>query len=65
MEFQFKLNQGKKLTKRVKILQKIENLVSNFCRQKKFVYFYVHFKLLHLKESICFRRYIHYPANIY
>ena len=27
MEFQFKLNQGKKLTKRVKILQKIENLV--------------------------------------
>lgn len=27
MEFQFKLNQGKKLTKRVKILQKIENLI--------------------------------------
>ena len=38
-EFQFKLNQGKKLTKRVKILQKIENFVSDFCRPKNLFIF--------------------------
>ena len=39
MGFQFELNQGEKLTNRVKILQKIENLASNFCRQKKLLIF--------------------------
>ena len=42
IEFQFKLNQGKKLTKRVKILQKIENFVSDFCRPKNlFIFMFI------------------------
>ena len=39
MEFQFKLNHGKKLTKRVKILQKIENLILTSVDKKNWFIF--------------------------
>ena len=43
MKFQFELSQGKNLTKRVKVIQKIEDF--NFCRQKM-----VHFCNRYLKQ---------------
>ena len=49
MKFQFKLNQGKELTKRNKVIQKIEDF--NFCRQKMVHFYNRYLKLLHLESE--------------
>ena len=49
MKFQFERSQGKKLAKRVKVIQKIEDF--NFRRQKMVHFYKIYLKLLHLESE--------------